>query len=155
MTSQYPIMTSQYPIMTKQKQVFRNYSLEYSWVWRYKLGTPVFGEFLQSFSHPLKLCQVEWGASLHSYFQVSQRCSNPWSGWATQGHSETCPEVTILRCLDCVLRLVVLLEDEPSPQSKVLSALEQVFIKDLCTLLPVPAAEKHPPTAWCRRSYMP
>ena len=37
----------------------------------------------------------------------------------------------LLRCLGCVLRVVVLLEGEPSPQSKVLGALEQVFIKDL------------------------
>ena len=36
-----------------------------------------------------------------------------------------------LRCLGCVLRVVVLLEGEPSPKSEVLSALEQVFIKDL------------------------
>ena len=40
----------------------------------------------------------------------------------------------LLRCLGCVLRVVVLLEGESSPQSEVLSALEQVFIKDLCTL---------------------
>jgi hypothetical protein len=62
---------------------------------------------------------------------------------------------TLLRCLSYVLRVVVLLEGEPLPQSEVLSALEQVFIKDLCTLLrsafpsiltslPVTAAEKHP-----------
>ena len=38
----------------------------------YKLGTPVFGEFLTFFSaNPLKLCQVGWGVSLHSYFQIS------------------------------------------------------------------------------------
>ena len=37
----------------------------------------------------------------------------------------------LLRCLGCVLRGVVLLEDEPAPQSEVLSALEQIFIKDL------------------------
>uniref|UniRef100_A0A4W5N5G5 Uncharacterized protein n=1 Tax=Hucho hucho TaxID=62062 RepID=A0A4W5N5G5_9TELE len=37
----------------------------------------------------------------------------------------------LLRCLGCVLRVVVLLEGEPSPQSEVLSTLEQVFIKDL------------------------
>ena len=36
------------------------------------LGTPVFGEFLPFFSaEPLKLCQVGWGVSLQSYFQVS------------------------------------------------------------------------------------
>ena len=34
----------------------------------------------------------------------------------------------------CVLRVIVLLEDEPLPQSEVLSALEQVFIKELSVL---------------------
>ena len=42
-----------------------------------------------------------------------------------------------LRCLSCVLRGVVLLEGEPSPQSEVLSTLEQVFIKDLSVLCSV------------------
>ena len=41
----------------------------------------------------------------------------------------------ILRCLSCVLMVIVLLVGEPLPQSEVLSALEQVSIKDLCTLL--------------------
>ena len=40
----------------------------------------------------------------------------------------------LLHCLGCVLRVVVLLEGEPSPQSEVLSALEQVFINDLSDL---------------------
>jgi hypothetical protein len=44
------------------------------------------------------------------------------------------PKPLLLRCLDCVLRVVVLLEGEPSPQSEVLCALEQVFIKDLSVL---------------------
>ena len=35
----------------------------------------------------------------------------------------------LLCCLDCVLRVIVLLEGEPLPQSEILSALEQVFIK--------------------------
>ena len=36
------------------------------------LGTPVFGEFLPFFSEDsLKLCQVGWGESVHSNFQVS------------------------------------------------------------------------------------
>ena len=43
----------------------------------------------------------------------------------------------LVRCLGCVLRVVVLLEGEPSPQSEVLSALEQVFIKDLSVLCSV------------------
>ena len=43
----------------------------------------------------------------------------------------------LLPCLGCVLRVVVLLEGEPSPQSEVLNALEQVFIKDLSVLCSV------------------
>ena len=41
----------------------------------------------------------------------------------------------LLHCLDCVFRVVVLLGGEPSPQSEVLSALEQVFIRDLAVHL--------------------
>ena len=44
---------------------------------------------------------------------------------------------SLLHCLGCVLRVVVLLESEPSPLSEVLSALEQVFIKDLSLLCSV------------------
>jgi hypothetical protein len=40
----------------------------------------------------------------------------------------------LLHCLGCVLRVTVLLEGEPSPQSKVLSALEEVSIKDVSVL---------------------
>ena len=39
--------------------------------------------------------------------------------------------------LGCVFRVIVLLEGEPSPQSEVLSILEQVFIKDLSVLCSV------------------
>ena len=42
----------------------------------------------------------------------------------------------LLRCLGCVLRVVVVLKGEPSPQSEVLSALEMVFFNDLCFFLP-------------------
>jgi hypothetical protein len=53
------------------------------------------------------------------------------------GHSRTLRLVpkSLLRCLGYVLKVVVLLEGEPLPQSEVLSALDQVFIKDLCSLL--------------------
>ena len=40
----------------------------------------------------------------------------------------------LLRCLGCVFSVIVLLEGEPSPQSEVLRALKQVFIKDLSVL---------------------
>ena len=43
----------------------------------------------------------------------------------------------LLYSLGCVLMVVVLLEGEPLPQSEVLSALEQVFIKDLSVLCSV------------------
>ena len=43
----------------------------------------------------------------------------------------------LLRCLGCVLMVIVLLEGDHSPQSEVLSALGQVFIKDLLVLCSV------------------
>jgi hypothetical protein len=64
-----------------------------SWVWRYKLGTPVFGEFILLFSaDPLKLCRAGWGESLQLFSGLSREVrsgSSPGSGWATQGHSES------------------------------------------------------------------
>ena len=75
--------------------------------------------------------------------------SSPGSDWATQGHSETCPEATPTLSWLCgkgrfhVGRWIFAPVWGP----------EQVFIKDLCapfifvslrTSLPVPAAEKHP-----------
>ena len=44
----------------------------------------------------------------------------------------------LLHYLGCVLRVVVLLEGKTSPQSEVLSALEQVFTKDLSVLFSEP-----------------
>ena len=44
---------------------------------------------------------------------------------------------TLLHCLGCVLRVIVLLEGEPSTHSDLLNALEQVFIKDLSVLCSV------------------
>ncbi|KAL1006679.1 hypothetical protein UPYG_G00075300 [Umbra pygmaea] len=52
------------------------------------------------------------------------------SDWATQGHSQSCSVATPLFFWLCA-RTVVLLEDEPSPQSEVQNALEQVFSKDV------------------------
>ena len=96
-----------------------DYSLKSSWVWRYKLGTPVFGEFCPFCSAgPLKLCQVGWGAWLHSYFQVSSEMFDQVQVWALAGplkYIQRFVPKSLLRCLDCVLRVVVLLEGEPSP----------------------------------------
>ena len=144
---------TQYPIMTKQKQVFRNVCKFIShlhnnsdpllstlwkhlwqrlqpWVflgWRYKLGKPVFGE--GSFSHSslqIKLCQVGWGVSLHSYFQVSPEMFDRVQVRALAGPLNDIQRLIpkpLLLCLGCVLRVVVLLEGEPSPQSEVLSTV--------------------------------
>jgi hypothetical protein len=43
----------------------------------------------------------------------------------------------LLHCLGFVLRVIILLEGEPSPQSDVLSALDQDFIKDPSVLCSV------------------
>ena len=103
---------------------------------------------------PPKLCQVGWGALLHSNIQVSPDVwsgSSPGSGCATQ---RLVPK-PLLRFLGCVLRVVVLLEGEPLPQrSWVLlrAGFHQgsllYFALFICpsiqTSLPVPATEKHP-----------
>ena len=40
----------------------------------------------------------------------------------------------LLRYFSCVLRVIVLLEGEPSAQSEVLSTLEKVFVQDIPVL---------------------
>ena len=97
------------------------------------------------------------GASLHSYFQVSLKMFGQVQVRALAGPLKNIQRLVpkpLLRYLGCVLRVVVLLEGEPLPQSEVLSALEQIFIKDhsvLCSIhlslnpsLPAPDPEKHP-----------
>jgi hypothetical protein len=89
---------------------------------------------------PLKLCQVGWGASLHRYFQVSPEMFDQVQVQALVGPLNDIQRLVpkpVLCCLGCVLRVVVLLEGEPLPQSAVLSVLEQVFIKDLSVLCSV------------------
>ena len=99
------------------------------------LGTPVFWEFLPFISEdPLKFCQVGWGELLHSYFQVSPEMLDRVQVWAMDGPLKAIQRLVpkpLLRCLGCVLRVIVLLEGKPSPQSEFLSVLEKVFIKDL------------------------
>ena len=96
--------------------------------------------------------------SLHSYFQVSPEMFNLVQVWALAGPLKDIQRLvlkTLLHCLGCVFRVVVLLEGEPSPQSEVLSTLE-VFINvislyfelfifpAILTSLPFNAPEKHP-----------
>ena len=83
-----------------------------------QLGTPVFGEFHPFFSaDPLKICQVGWGASMHNYFQVSPEMFDWVQVWALAGPLKDIQRLVpnpLLRCFGCVLRVVVLLEGEPS-----------------------------------------
>ena len=75
--------------------------------------------------------------SLHSYFQVSPEIFDRVQIRALAGPLKDIQRFVpkpFLDCLGCVLRVVVLLEGEPWPQSEVLSALEQVLIKDLSVL---------------------
>ena len=72
---------------------------------------------------------------LHSYFQVSGEMFDRVQVCVLPGPLKDIQR--LLFCLDCVHRVVVLLEGEPSPQSEVLSALKQVFIKDLSVLCSV------------------
>ena len=103
------------------------------------LGKLVFWEFLPFLSaDPLKLCQFGWGALLHHYFQVSAEMFNRvWALAAPLKDVQKLILKPLLHCLGCVLKVIVLLEGEPLPQSEVLSALEQVFIKDLFVLCSV------------------
>ena len=60
--------------------------------------------------------------------------------WALAGPLKDIQRLVVkplLLCLGSVLRVAVLLEGEPSPQSEALSTLEQVFIKDLSVLCSV------------------
>ena len=67
-------------------------------------------------------------SDLCRYVQSDSSLGSGWgSGWAT--HRVVLKP--LLWKLGCVLRVVVLLKDELSPQSEVKSALEQVFIQDV------------------------
>ena len=144
-----------------------NYSIKAFWIWCHKHGTPIFGQFCPFlFAAPLKLHQVGWEASVHSHFSDLSRDfqsdSSLGSGWATQGHSQSCPEAPSLISwyLSCLLRVVVLLKDEPSPSVWGQEHSGAGFHPGcLCTLLhsyfPLSwlvsqfLSLKNIPTAWC------
>jgi hypothetical protein len=76
------------------------------------LGTPVFGEFLPFVSADLiELCLVGWGVLLHSYSQVRslQGCSIGFKFGLCLGHSRIFRGLSLLRCLGCVLWVVILI----------------------------------------------
>ena len=114
--------------MTKKNLVFR------------KLGTP-FGEIIPFLSaDPFKLSQVGWGALLHIYFQGSPEMLDRVQVRALAGPLRTFRDLSpkpVMCCFGCVLKVIVLLEGEPSPQAEFLSTLEPVFIKDPSALCSV------------------
>ena len=70
---------------------------------------------------------------LHNYFQVSPEMFERIQVQYLAGPLKDIQSMVLkplLHRLGCVLNVVVLLEGEPSPQSEVLSAVEQVCIKD-------------------------
>ena len=76
---------------------------------------------------------------MHSYFEVYTEMLDRIQVWALAGPLNNIQRLVpkpLLCYPGCVLRVVVLLEG-PSPQSEVLSILEQVFIKDLSVLCSV------------------
>jgi len=63
-----------------------NYSLKSFGVWCYKLGTPIFGQFLPFFfAGPLQLYLVGWVPSVYSRFQISPEMFNRVQVWALAG----------------------------------------------------------------------
>ena len=86
--------------------------------------------YLGSFSHSslqiLSSCQVGWGVLQHYCFQVSPEMFDRVQVQALAGPLKDIQRLVpkpFLCCLGYVLRVVVLLEGEPLPQSEVLSAL--------------------------------
>ena len=105
---------------------------------RYELGTLVSGHFCPFLlAYPCKLRQVGWGASVHSHFQLFPQMFNWIQVWALAGPLKDIHRLSpkpLLCSLGCVLRVIVMLEGKPLPQSEVQSALKQVFFKDLGVL---------------------
>jgi len=122
-----------------------NYSLKSFWVWCYKLGTSIFGQFL------FLLCRNSqapsgwmWSVGAQQFSDLSrdvQSGSSLGSSWATQGHSQSCPWVSCVILAVCWGSL---------PQSKVqrMFSSRTFIFPSILMRLPVPAAEQHL-HSWC------
>ena len=95
-------------LYAKSKSLLCDKLCAQSWIW----------VFLPFFSaDPLKLCQVVWGPSVGSHFQVSSEMANWVQVRALAGPIKDIHRVVpkpLLHCLGCVLRVIVLLEGEAS-----------------------------------------
>ncbi len=112
-----------------------DYSLRSGWTWCHKLCISGFGKFLPIFSADhLKLCQVDGGHLWTAIFRSLQIRLIGYTGclteWSMTGTLRV-PLKALLHFLCCVLKISVQLEGEPSAQSAVPTALDQVFIKDI------------------------
>ena len=77
------------------------------------------------------------GSDATQYFQVSPEMFDRVQVWALAGPLKDIQRLVpkpLLHCLGCVLRVIVLLDGEPLPQSEVLSALELKDLSSLCSV---------------------
>lgn len=159
----YPFMTRQNPdlwywlVITLNSVLSwstsgSNYSLRYFWIWCEKPYTPGFGCFLT-------LLGTIIGQPFSRFSRDVWEGSNQAMVGPLKGIYRVVPKL-LLCCLSCVLMVIVLLEGDCFSQPEVLSALNQVLIKDISiycssTFLlswQVPAAEKYP-IPWCNHHH--
>ena len=107
-----------------------DYSIESSWIWRHKLGTPVFGVFLPFFSSDPEALSGWMGSVAAQLFSgLSRVCSNGFKSGLLLGHSSTFRDMS--QSNSCV----VLAESLGSSKSKVSGA--GFHEGSLCTLCSV------------------
>ena len=81
---------------------------------------------------PLKLCQVRWALWVDSHFQISPEMFDWVQVRALAGPLKDIQGVVpkpLLRCLGCMLKVIVLLEGEPLAQCEALSTLDPVLLR--------------------------
>ncbi len=86
---------------------------------------------LRILSSSVRLNGKRWWTAI---FRSLQRCSIGFKSGLWLGHSWTVTELLWSAHFSCALRVIVLLEGNPSAQSEVLSTLEKVFVQDIPVL---------------------